>query len=52
LAGDLIRHPNHRSLRISDTLTESEALRLTYIPSCEPEILRHYNDLERIFSRM
>ena len=38
--GDIIGIPNHGSLRIGDTLTESEALRITGIPSFAPEILR------------
>ncbi len=38
--GDIIGIPNHGSLRIGDTLTESEAVRITGIPSFAPEILR------------
>jgi peptide chain release factor 3 len=38
--GDIIGIPNHGSLRIGDTLTESETLRITGIPSFAPEILR------------
>jgi peptide chain release factor 3 len=38
--GDIIGIPNHGNLRIGDTLTESEALRITGIPSFAPEILR------------
>jgi peptide chain release factor 3 len=35
--GDIIGIPNHGSLRIGDTLTESAALRITGIPSFAPE---------------
>jgi peptide chain release factor 3 len=38
--GDIIGIPNHGSLRIGDTLTEREALRISGIPSFAPEILR------------
>jgi peptide chain release factor 3 len=38
--GDIIGIPNHGSLRIGDTLTEGEALRIAGIPSFAPEILR------------
>jgi peptide chain release factor 3 len=38
--GDIIGIPNHGTLRIGDTLTEGEALRVTGIPSFAPEILR------------
>jgi peptide chain release factor 3 len=38
--GDIIGIPNHGSLAIGDTLTESEALRITGIPNFAPEILR------------
>jgi peptide chain release factor 3 len=38
--GDIIGIPNHGSLRIGDTLTEGEELRITGIPSFAPEILR------------
>ena len=39
-AGDIIGIPNHGQLRIGDTLTEGEALRVTGIPSFAPEILQ------------
>lgn len=39
-AGDIIGIPNHGQLRIGDTLTESEALRVTGIPSFAPELLQ------------
>ena len=39
-AGDIIGIPNHGQLRIGDTLTEGEALRVTGIPSFAPELLR------------
>ncbi len=38
--GDIIGIPNHGSLRIGDTLTEGEAIRIAGIPSFAPEILR------------
>ena len=38
--GDIIGIPNHGSLRIGDTLTEGEDIRITGIPSFAPEILR------------
>jgi peptide chain release factor 3 len=38
--GDIIGIPNHGTLRIGDTLTEGEALRVTGIPNFAPEILR------------
>jgi len=38
--GDIIGIPNHGSLRIGDTLTEGETLRITGIPNFAPEILR------------
>ncbi len=38
--GDIIGIPNHGSLRIGDTLTEGEALRITGIPNFAPEILQ------------
>ena len=39
-AGDIIGVPNHGQLRIGDTLTEGEALRVTGIPSFAPELLQ------------
>jgi peptide chain release factor 3 len=38
--GDIIGIPNHGSLRIGDTLSEGEEIRVTGIPSFAPEILR------------
>jgi peptide chain release factor 3 len=38
--GDIIGIPNHGTLRIGDTLTEGEEIRITGIPSFAPEILR------------
>src|SRR5262249_62218935 len=38
--GDIIGIPNHGSLRIGDTLTEGETLRVTGIPNFAPEVLR------------
>ena len=48
--GDIIGIPNHGTLRIGDTLTEGENLRVTGIPSFAPEILRrvHINDPMKI----
>jgi len=40
LAGDIIGIPNHGTLRVGDTLTEGEELRITGIPDFAPEILR------------
>ncbi|MFK7869033.1 MAG: peptide chain release factor 3 [Roseobacter sp.] len=39
-AGDIIGIPNHGQLRIGDTLTEGEPLRITGIPSFAPELLQ------------
>ena len=39
-AGDIIGIPNHGQLRIGDTLTEGEVIRVTGIPSFAPEILQ------------
>jgi peptide chain release factor 3 len=39
-AGDIIGIPNHGQLRIGDTLTEGEALRVTGIPSFAPGLLQ------------
>ena len=39
-AGDIIGIPNHGQLRIGDTLTEGEALRVAGIPSFAPELLQ------------
>ena len=38
--GDIIGLPNHGNLRIGDTLSESEGLHFTGIPSFAPEILQ------------
>jgi peptide chain release factor 3 len=38
--GDIVGIPNHGTLRVGDTLTEGEALRITGIPNFAPEILR------------
>jgi len=40
-AGDIIGIPNHGQLRIGDTLTEGETLRVTGIPSFAPELLQN-----------
>jgi len=39
-AGDIIGIPNHGQLRIGDTLTQGEAIRVTGIPSFAPELLQ------------
>ncbi|MDA1238932.1 MAG: peptide chain release factor 3, partial [Proteobacteria bacterium] len=39
-AGDIIGIPNHGQLRIGDTLTEGEVLRVTELPSFAPELLK------------
>ena len=39
--GDIIGIPNHGQLRIGDTLSEGEALRVSGIPSFAPELLRN-----------
>ncbi|PKQ08885.1 MAG: peptide chain release factor 3 [Alphaproteobacteria bacterium HGW-Alphaproteobacteria-12] len=39
-AGDIIGIPNHGTIRVGDTLTESEDLIFTGIPNFAPEILR------------
>ncbi|SEM82366.1 bacterial peptide chain release factor 3 (bRF-3) [Loktanella fryxellensis] len=39
-AGDIIGIPNHGQLRIGDTLTEGENLKVTGIPSFAPELLQ------------
>ncbi len=38
--GDIIGIPNHGVLRVGDTLTEGETLKITGIPNFAPEILR------------
>jgi len=38
--GDIIGIPNHGSLRIGDTLTEGEPIRITGVPNFAPEILQ------------
>jgi peptide chain release factor 3 len=38
--GDIVGIPNHGTLRIGDTLSEGEPLRVTGIPNFAPEILR------------
>ncbi len=45
-AGDIIGIPNHGQLRIGDTLTEGEALRVTGIPSFAPELLQTVRALD------
>ena len=39
-AGDIMGIPNHGQLRIGDTLTEGEDIRVTGIPSFAPELLQ------------
>ena len=50
-AGDIIGIPNHGQLRIGDTLTEGEALRVTGIPSFAPELLRSVRALDPLKSK-
>jgi peptide chain release factor 3 len=38
--GDILGIPNHGALRIGDTLTEGDDIRVTGVPSFAPEILR------------
>jgi peptide chain release factor 3 len=38
--GDILGVPNHGTLRVGDTLTEGEDIRVTGLPSFAPEILR------------
>ena len=45
-AGDIIGIPNHGQLRIGDTLTEGEAIRVTGIPSFAPELLQSVRALD------
>ena len=40
MPGDIIGIPNHGTLRVGDTLSEGEDLRITGIPNFAPEILR------------
>ena len=40
-AGDIMGIPNHGQLRIGDTLTEGESLRVQGIPSFAPELLQN-----------
>ncbi|WP_099823768.1 peptide chain release factor 3 [Oceaniglobus indicus] len=40
-AGDIIGIPNHGQLRIGDTLTEGEEIRVAGIPSFAPELLQN-----------
>ena len=40
-AGDIIGIPNHGQLRIGDTLTEGEQLKVSGIPSFAPELLQN-----------
>ena len=39
-AGDIIGIPNHGTLRVGDTLTEGEPIKIVGIPNFAPEILR------------
>lgn len=45
-AGDIMGIPNHGSLRIGDTLSESETLHFTGVPNFAPEVLQrvHLDD--------
>jgi len=50
-AGDIIGIPNHGQLRIGDTLTQGEALRVTGIPSFAPELLQSVRALDPLKSK-
>ncbi len=45
-AGDVVGIPNHGTLRIGDTLTESEDLNFSGVPNFAPEILRRVRLLD------
>jgi len=45
-AGDIMGIPNHGQLRIGDTLTEGETIRVKGIPSFAPELLRSVRALD------
>ena len=44
--GDIIGIPNHGNLRIGDTFTEGEDIKITGIPSFAPEILQRVRPLD------
>ena len=50
-AGDIIGIPNHGQLRIGDTLTEGEVLRVTGIPSFAPELLQSVRPMDPMKSK-
>lgn len=50
-AGDIIGIPNHGQLRIGDTLTEGEMLRVAGIPSFAPELLQSVRALDPLKSK-
>jgi len=50
-AGDIIGIPNHGQLRIGDTLTEGEELRVTGIPSFAPELLQSVRAMDPMKSK-
>ena len=50
-AGDIIGIPNHGQLRIGDTLTEGEAIRVTGIPSFAPELLQSVRAMDPLKSK-
>ena len=50
-AGDIIGIPNHGQLRIGDTLTEGEELRVTGIPSFAPELLQSVRAMDPLKSK-
>ena len=49
-AGDVIGVPNHGTLRVGDTLAESDEIRFTGLPAFAPEVLRrvHLGDTTRV----
>ena len=50
-AGDIIGIPNHGQLRIGDTLTQGEEIRVTGIPSFAPELLQSVRALDPLKSK-
>jgi len=50
-AGDIIGIPTHGQLRIGDTLTEGEVLRVTDIPSFAPELLQGVRAMDPLKSK-
>lgn len=51
VAGDIIGIPNHGTLSVGDTLTESSAINFTGIPDFAPEILRRVRPVDVMRSK-